>query len=99
MLVFGGLTYRNKSFGDNSTLVFEDCENEELKLFWNATSGQIEKYTDIPDYYKSCGEELLNDIWRYHVKRNMWSYIKVDYNKDLYSEYTAPSARYGHSAS
>jgi hypothetical protein len=57
MLVFGGLTYRNKNFLDNTTILFDECENYET----------LTGDTSLPDSFKNCGEELLNDIWMYHL--------------------------------
>jgi hypothetical protein len=71
MLIFGGLTFRWKTFNDNTTLIFDDCEDYDT----------IEGTSELPDYLKDCGEELLNDIWRYHVTRNVWSYVKLDYDR------------------
>jgi hypothetical protein len=85
MLVFGGKTYRNL-IGANGQLLFENCEQEDLD---NTPLGAL-AYT--------CGEQLLNDMWRYHIKRQVWSYIKPDYNREIYSEFIRPSARYGHAA-
>jgi hypothetical protein len=82
MLVFGGSTYRDKYY--NGQELFNSCEQEALD--------------DKPDSRKSCGEELLNEIWRYHIKRKVWSFVKPDYNRLDYSSFKAPSARYGHAA-
>ena len=46
--------------------------------------------------YKTCGEEILQDLWRYHVRRNSWSTIKIDYHHIRYASHMAPSPRYGH---
>ena len=58
-------------------------------------------YTDLShsdQEVRTCGEQLLNDLWRYHIKSNKWTYIKPDYNRDAYINYISPSARYGHSS-
>jgi hypothetical protein len=72
ILVFGGMTYRNKTFGVNKTNIFDRCED------YNILTG----LNTLEDTLKNCGEELLNDMWRYHVKRNLWTPVKYDYNKD-----------------
>jgi len=84
MLVFGGRTYRKIQQG--SDLLYETCEQI------NFNSAVLD-----PIMY-SCGEQLLNDLWRYHIKRKTWSYIKPDYNRELYSNFIQPSARYGHAS-
>ena len=66
-------------------MIFDECENYAI-LMNNVTA-------ELPDDFKSCGEMLLNDIWRYHLKRNVWVPIKIDTSQSLYS--TAPSPRYG----
>lgn len=87
ILVFGGLTYRNKRFGpENKTLIFDKCEDYHL-ITGNST---------LEDRLKSCGEELLNDMWRYHVKRNLWTPVKYDFNRDTQTGLNIPSARFGH---
>lgn len=85
MLVFGGKTYRNLT-GADGKLLFENCENEDLS---ESELGAV-AYT--------CGEQLLNDMWRYHIKRQTWSFIKPDHNREAYGEFVRPSARYGHAA-
>lgn len=82
MLVFGGTTYRQKYY--NGDDLFQSCEDEALD--------------DKPDSRKTCGEEVLNELYVYYIKRNVWEYIKPDYNRAKYTSWTAPSPRYGHSA-
>lgn len=84
MLVFGGKTIRNKK-DTNGNLLYDVCEDHPSD--------------SRPDKWKSCGEELLNELWRYHILRDTWSYIKPDYNRLVYSRYTSPSSRYDHAAS
>ena len=52
---------------------------------------------DIPDDKKDCAEELLNDLWEYHVLANYWTPLKPSYNsrKDKESVFLPPT-RYGH---
>ncbi len=58
MLVFGGMTYRNLSV--NGSLLYETCESANLTNSGLAAS------------YFSCGEELLNDLWRYHISKSVF---------------------------
>ena len=89
VLIFGGLTYRNKTFGPNNENIFENCEDY-ATVMGNST---------LPDNLKSCGEELLNDMWRYHVSMNIWTPVKYDYDHDTQTTINAPTARYGHAGS
>ena len=36
--------------------------------------------TELPDSLKSCGEQLLNDLWKYSMILKQWLPIKLDYN-------------------
>eukprot|EP00347_Sterkiella_histriomuscorum_P007988 403346798 len=86
ILVFGGITYRNKTFGVNKTSVYDKCED------YYAITGK----TTLEDKLKNCGEELLNDMWRYHVQKDLWTPIRYDYNRDTQAQLIIPTTRYGH---
>lgn len=45
--------------------------------------------------FRNCGEEVLGDLWRYHIRRNVWTFIKIDYNRNAYASLKAPFPRYG----
>ena len=49
-------------------------------------------------FRRMCGEVVLNDLWRYHINSNKWTYLKPDYNRVAYFYYKAPAARYGHAS-
>jgi hypothetical protein len=55
MLVFGGLTYRDYYYDDE--LLFHSCPQSE----------DSEEETEGLD--PGCGEQILNDLWRYHIER------------------------------
>lgn len=38
-------------------------------------------------------------MWRYYRKRNVWTYIKIDFHKKKYASLKAPTGRYGHAYS
>ncbi|CDW87815.1 UNKNOWN [Stylonychia lemnae] len=71
ILIHGGVAVRNKSIGVNKTNLFDYCEDYSA-IVGNAT---------FEDIFKNCGEELLNDMWRYYVQRDLWTPIKYDYNR------------------
>ena len=74
ILVFGGLTARNRTFNNNQSNIYDYCE--EYTSIMKNTSAVLD------DYIKSCGEELLNDMWVYSTTFKNWRYIKLDYNRD-----------------
>ena len=78
MLVFGGLVQRQRNF------VKDDGEEVDIynycKDFYNQETDDFEKTY----FYKTCGEELVNDIWQYNIKKNEWLYMKPGANEDLY---------------
>ena len=43
------------------------------------TSQNLIKLANILNYYP---EELLNDLWRYSLRKNTWYPIKLDYKHD-----------------
>ena len=85
MLVFGGMTVRNKTDADGN-LLFDTCETDG-ETMESRTPG-----------LRTCGQEFLNELWRYHIKRDVWTPIKPDYNRLEYSSFIQPVARYEHSA-
>jgi hypothetical protein len=73
LLIFGGMSWRNKTFnytdGKNYS-IFDQCEQYVDKM------NDLE--LEIPDTLKSCGETLLNDLWKYSLRRKKWYPIKLD---------------------
>jgi len=57
MIIFGGITIKNKTWTDNIT---------SLDLYNNCEKIQDNMVT-LPYDFMTCGEELLNDMWMYHV--------------------------------
>ena len=77
MLVFGGLVARDRTF--------ENSEGEEYDIFnYCEDYERISGVKDVPYFLRTCGEELVRDVWLYNVKDNFWTSIKPDYNADLY---------------
>lgn len=89
MLVFGGLVRRDRTFQNPETGreldIYNYCEDYE----------RITQSESLPYYLRTCGEELTRDIWLYNVKDNFWTWIKPDYNAELYLYVKQPAARYG----
>ena len=59
MLIFGGLTARSREFvkEDKQAELYNDCEDYSDQLGDNKE-----------DYYqRTCGEEILGDMWMYHI--------------------------------
>ena len=77
MLVFGGLVRRNRYFVNEESGeefdIYNYCEDLE-----RATVG------DMQYYLRTCGEEFMRDVWLYNIKHNFWTYIKPDFNGDIY---------------
>jgi hypothetical protein len=88
MLIYGGITARRRFINGTIIKMFDDCEYYDTKFGVTAERR--------PEIYKNCGEELLGDLWRYFIKRKVWTYIKIDYNQNVYASLKAPTARYGH---
>jgi len=87
MLIFGGISSRTRYINNTEVLLFDECEayDEEYEI-------DMERR---PESFKTCSEEILDDIWRYHIKRNAWSFVKIDYNRNEYASLQSPAARYG----
>lgn len=73
MLIYGGITSRERFINGTVTEVFDECEFYDEKFNMDAESR--------PYNMRNCAEEILPDIWRYHVKRNTWTFIKIDFNR------------------
>ena len=86
MLIYGGITSRKRYINGTTTEVFDECELYDEKFNMDAESR--------PYNMRNCAEEILPDIWRYHIKRNVWTFIKIDFNRQAYASLKAPSARY-----
>ena len=63
------MTYKDTT--SNSYYIFDECEQ------YASYTGES---TGKPDSLKSCGEELLNDLWRYSMHTGQWIPIKITYN-------------------
>jgi hypothetical protein len=72
MLVYGGFTSRVRFINGTEIEVFDECEyyDEKFNL----------KPEGRPSNFRNCAEEILPDLWRYHILRNVWTYIKIDFN-------------------
>ena len=75
MLVFGGLVKRDRyyknSVEENSPEydIFNYCEDYERIM----ETDRIEKGTigeSLPYFLRTCGEELVKDVWLYDIKQN-----------------------------
>lgn len=94
LLIFGGLTWRNKSYvddeyGHNVTL-YDNCERYVAQV--------TAKNQEIDDILKACGEQISNEIWKFSLRRREWYYVKVTYNEEISPTQIiyAPFGRYGH---
>ena len=72
MLIYGGITSRERYINGTKLDLFQNCEFYDEKFNTQAENR--------PLTFKNCGEEILPDIWRYHIKRNVWTFVKIDYN-------------------
>jgi hypothetical protein len=91
MLIFGGLTARDKTFEDadgNIYDIYNYCERYTEIIGLNLTTALA-----------TCGEELLNDIWIYSVLEGTWTFMEPGFNQDAYLWPRIPYARYGHTGS
>lgn len=96
MLIFGGMTAREKYFNDtenNTYDIYNYCER-----LTELTADNVDA-ANISMALKTCGEELLSDVWIYNVLSGDWTFLKPDMNKELYMWARIPYARYGHSGS
>lgn len=91
MLIYGGISNRNRYINGTLIPIFDECEYYDIKFDSVAESR--------PFNLRNCGEEILSDLWWYHIKRNVWTFIKIDYNALVYASIKAPTARFGHSGS
>lgn len=84
LLVFGGTALRNVQV--NGTLLFDDCSENNLKL------ARAQYRLEVSE---SCGVELLNEIWRYDLQSNTWSYVEPTYPPNT-ANYSFPFPRHSH---
>ena len=47
----------------------------------------------------TCGEEILKDMWMFHIIEQKWTFVKPSYNAIRYLDVKVPKPRYGHTAS
>ena len=57
---------------------------------------RIVKTEQLPYFFKTCAEELVRDVWAYNIKYDFWTWLKPDFNGDIYLYVKQPVARYGH---
>ena len=93
MLVFGGMIRRDRSFVD---LTQED--GDDLDIYNYCEDYERINNKPLPYLLRTCGEELMADLWMYHVKTNMWTYVKPAANEDLYLYVKIPYSRYDHAS-
>lgn len=65
MLVFGGMIRRDRSFLD---LTQED--GDDLDIYNYCEDYERINNKPLPYLLRTCGEELMNDLWMYHVQTN-----------------------------
>jgi len=93
MLVFGGRAFRNVSV--YNAKLFNNCTS---KLHTEENRARALEQSVSSAYVNSCGMELLNELWRYSVHSNSWTYLKPTINRLLASKYSAPAPRYAHTS-
>lgn len=87
LIIFGGVSLRN---------VAVDGE-----LLYNSCTENIEKALELGytvNFVEPCGQQLLNEIWRYNIDQDVWEYLKPTTNKRKTDTYSSPYPRFGHSA-
>jgi hypothetical protein len=65
LLIFGGMTWRNKSF------VFEETKKN-MTLYDNCevyVAQQLFNGNEIDDILKACGEQISNELWKFSLRR------------------------------
>lgn len=99
MLIQGGITSRDRLINGTIIQLFDWCEYYDDRFDINPERR--------PEHFKTCAEEILQDIWRYYPSRPppkdgdnkamaSWSFVKIDFNANIYASIKAPHARYGH---
>lgn len=71
MLIYGGISQRTRYINGTDLTIYDRCEFYDEKF-------DIEP-ENRPFSYRNCAEEILGDLWRYHIRRNVWTFIKLDY--------------------
>jgi hypothetical protein len=61
MIIHGGQTFRNRTFTNVEGKVM-DIYNLCEQMF------EIDEDGNKPYYLRTCGEEILNDLWFYQIK-------------------------------
>lgn len=84
MLIFGGKTYQHIKDPADGRLIYHKCE-------------RISK-TKLKKEWLSCGEQIVDDLWRYDIASGKWEYLKPDsaIDADTGLPVGYPMARYGH---
>jgi hypothetical protein len=86
LLTFGGAGLRNVTVNDS--LLFNDCSAETI----------LEADSDFPLFVtQSCGLEFLNELWRYDINADTWSYLEPTY-PPYQANYSFPFPRHSHAA-
>lgn len=88
MIIFGGLALRNVTVDGEQ--LYNNCND--IKKAEALSQGYS------LDFVAGCGSELLNELWRYDILSDTWTYLKPSTNRLLYSSYQAPYPRHSHSA-
>lgn len=86
LLVFGGSVLRNVTV--NGVSLFNFCNPD--------TVTQAEALYGLA-LSQSCGVELHNEIWRYDITDNTWTYVEPTYPPTL-ANYSFPFPRHSHAA-
>lgn len=88
ILIFGGLALRNVTV--DGTQLYNLCNDD--------TKAKALEYGYSLDFVTGCGTELMNELWRYDISSDSWSYLKPSTNRLLYQSYKVPYPRSSHSA-
>ena len=86
LLVFGGTSLRNLTV--HGVDLFNNCNKD------NIVAAEAIYGLEVT---QSCGTELLNEIWRYDITSNEWSYIEPTYTPTV-ANYSFPFPRHSHAA-
>jgi hypothetical protein len=84
MLIQGGITSRDRLINGTKVQLFDRCDYYDERFDINPEKR--------PEHFKTCAEEILQDIWRFYPKRKTWSFVKIDFNKEKYASLKAPYA-------
>jgi len=85
MLVFGGKTYLHEKDPETGKLIYHGCEHLP---------------TPLQESWRSCNEQITNELWRYDIARAKWEFIKPAAERSpTTGEFLGfPASRFGHTA-